>query len=407
MKSFRHYVTRKTAGCAEILLPILMLLLLAYIAGLRLSEVVFPYSYSDEYYYITAGINYVKYGNIDLINWEHPPLAKYLIGLSTIYLGNPHVIVFLVGYLCVIIFFFTVLTLTHNYYRALFSSLLLCSSIPFIKTFNYALLDCFALFFSSLAFYLAILTLNREHAYTYSFVEGILWGLAVASKWTSLYLFLGRIICSLFRPTIKISYKKYFIILFVMSSITYMLAFISDLNKSFSVFLQHNIRMILFMLSHHSITLHTLTKGLTLLFLKTTFWHRLPNVFITLTVVNSTVINQSITITPAPYTLEIDILPTFGAFLLPLVPFALVYGILQFKKLSTPHKYAFILAVSSIFPVLHGSIPWYYIYATYFWCAFFATMFRSKYLIILLIMNILYYALLTSLNLNRLVIFGV
>ena len=47
---------------------------------------------TDSDLYAYAGWNYVNGASPDEINFEHPPLAKYLIGLSAVFFNNPNVI---------------------------------------------------------------------------------------------------------------------------------------------------------------------------------------------------------------------------------------------------------------------------------------------------------------------------
>lgn len=410
-------MSRTRVGHYRVIL-IAVILLVVYAIAVKLSSTVFPHDYLDEEYYIVAGRRYLQGGSISEINWEHPPLAKYIIGASEVCLGDPHIVTFIAGYITLLFFYLTLFRISYDTIKSLLASTILSSEIPFIKIFNYALLDDFSILFSSIAFYLALLQYNANTNTTYNnssnnrrfflaICEGVLWGAAVASKWTSMYLLFGRVFFEILFNLKDRKYMKntrYFGILLMTAVLVYVATFLEELTRSLSTFFLHNLRMVEFMVSHHSISIHTLTKGLTMLFFKTTFWHRYPDVFITLTMSNSSIVNYTIHYARAPDAVEIDILPAFGGLLLPLIPFALVYGILQFRTFSLHIKAIFVVSLTSLIPVFHGSIPWYFVYASYFWGLFITSVIPKKYLFVILTVNIVYYFTIILLGLNKLII---
>ena len=398
----------------SLLAVVFLLLGVTYTTSLLLSSTFLPLAYSDELYYIRAGRSYVYGQPISEINWEHPPLAKYIIGVSAVYLGDPHIVTYIAGYASVLIFYFTLLKISGDKLKSLISTVIITTEIPFVKVFNYALLDDFAILFSSAAFYLAITNAvpmkERIVNTKLLLLEGAFWGAAIASKWSAAYLLIARIIGEIVLHEFKRKdfsrITKRLVLILASTTLIYIVFFFDDISRSFELFITHNLRMLNFMSVRHSITIHTVIHGLSQLFFKATFWHRYPDVYLTLTVINSTIVNQSMRLVEPPFTIELNILPTFGAFLLPLIPYVLIYCLVQFKHLSMLQKYLFIIAIGSLIPVLHGTLPWYYVYASYFWGLLISSLLPRKYLGVLLLINISYYAIMTILGLNNLIIVG-
>jgi len=140
---------------------------------------------SDDELYALAGWLYIHGGNPIDVNFEHPPLAKYLIGLSELLFGNPIAmgIIFSIATLLVLymasrrslrVFPFTVLPI-----------LILGSDRLYLKFTYTSMLDIYAVFFTILTVLLLLASkdnLKRLH------LAYLALGLALSCKWTTAFL---------------------------------------------------------------------------------------------------------------------------------------------------------------------------------------------------------------------------
>lgn len=373
--------------------------------------------YSDEYYYIYAGEKYIKGFLPYEVNPEHPPLAKYLIGISSLIVNNPRFFSYVAGLFTIIFFYMLLLHITSNETLSLFATVLLISEIPFIKVFNYALLEPYLILFSTIAVYIMFkrLVYTKDSA-KLSILEGCFWGLALASKWSIVYTVLGAYLVRLY-VTIRRSLptknlKSGLFVTFVALTLgiisAYLLPFLYEIvGRGFGAFIDHNVLMFVTMRKVHTPSLYSVIRGLTFLFIKTTFWYRFPDVLITVTMVNNTIINFSSREVNLPFTVEVDIMPSFGGFILPLTPFIYVYLLLTWKQQDLINRTLTILGLISFGFIIHGSVPWYYAFPTLMNTLIITRILKPKYLVLLIIANYIYYLSVYILGLNKLIILGI
>ncbi|MHA1617567.1 MAG: ArnT family glycosyltransferase [Candidatus Njordarchaeales archaeon] len=142
----------------------------------------------DEITYVEAGIKYLKYFDFEY-NVEHPPLAKYLIGLSVLALGttefSARLPIAILGTLTCLIVFFLAKEL-YDQYTALLSSILIALSTYHIAHSRVATLDVPLTFFYVLTILLFWKGLKNRW---YLLFSGIALGLAIATKYTGIYLY--------------------------------------------------------------------------------------------------------------------------------------------------------------------------------------------------------------------------
>ncbi len=99
----------------------------------------------DNTLYAFAGTEYLKGINPIEINFEHPPLGKYLIGLSTAFFHNENVIMLVFGVFSLWWLFLITKNLTKNTNLSLFTCLIFSFNSIFKAQLNLSMLDLFQL----------------------------------------------------------------------------------------------------------------------------------------------------------------------------------------------------------------------------------------------------------------------
>jgi len=134
----------------------------------------------DDGLYAFAGYYYlIQRGDPSQVNFENPPLGKYLIGLSILLFGNELVIYFFYGVALLFITFLTAKLLFKDSFWAGLAVVIL-SFDPFFKnSLRFSMLDLpLTLFFlSGLYFYL-----KANGRFRYFFTSSIFFGLSLSSK---------------------------------------------------------------------------------------------------------------------------------------------------------------------------------------------------------------------------------
>ncbi len=96
---------------------------------------------SDWDLYAYAGLLYIHGVDPSSINFEHPPLAKYIIGLSSLFLGNPNMFQILAGIAFLLSFFVLANLFLKNITISLLLVLLLSIEGLFKQQIQFSLLD--------------------------------------------------------------------------------------------------------------------------------------------------------------------------------------------------------------------------------------------------------------------------
>ena len=147
--------------------------------------------YGDAYaYYVPAGIAYVSGSLPDSVNPEHPPLAKYIIGLFAVYMHDARAASLIFGLLTAAIVFLLVKKLTTTIWAPIGSVWLLTFDPVNIGLSIYPMLDIFMIFFAMLSVYLLVSTKKPAQ---YAFV-GVTVGLALACKWSAMFFAIPEVI---------------------------------------------------------------------------------------------------------------------------------------------------------------------------------------------------------------------
>jgi predicted membrane-bound dolichyl-phosphate-mannose-protein mannosyltransferase len=137
----------------------------------------------DEDLYAYAGWHYLTTGKLDRVNIEHPPLGKYLIGLSVLIFNNQNIGQIFWGVLAITLLYF----LSKKYLRSpslnLVVVLLLTQEKLFKEQITHSLLDIILLVF--LLMFLLLLT-NKKQADKKAIPQGIVLGTIASIKYPSI-----------------------------------------------------------------------------------------------------------------------------------------------------------------------------------------------------------------------------
>jgi 4-amino-4-deoxy-L-arabinose transferase-like glycosyltransferase len=137
-------------------------------------------------------------GTLDLYwphpyNYEHPPLAKILIGVSIFIFGDTlsgaRLLGALMGVATVLLLFFIARRLLGCFYMGFLSAFLLAIETLHIGLSRVAMLDIYMLFFE-MAGFASLLLLGDRFKISYP-LSGLMFGAAIASKWLGAYGFLA------------------------------------------------------------------------------------------------------------------------------------------------------------------------------------------------------------------------
>jgi hypothetical protein len=144
------------------------------------------FSLSDADIYALSGWSYIHGSSPNIINPEHPPLAKYFIGLSEIIFTNPSTMSLI----------FSILTITIVYLisREILGDSLFALIPPFMLVFDklfyefslISMLDIYVTFFVALSTFFFIKGLKNPKFFI---LTSIIFGLAMATKWIAIFLF--------------------------------------------------------------------------------------------------------------------------------------------------------------------------------------------------------------------------
>lgn len=181
---------------------------------------------SDSFLYTYVGYKYVQGENPSLLNPEHPPLAKYLIGYSILLFSNEHMIGIMIAILSLVF----IGVISFQLYGSLLGSsfaILLTSLFPLFtdQIINGPQLELYQLFFFLITTLFILLLIKKKNIF-YSAGAGIFFGMLLSTKTLLPFLALFSIwlIVSLWKR-----WKELFLIFFlgaITFSATYYVFFI-------------------------------------------------------------------------------------------------------------------------------------------------------------------------------------
>jgi hypothetical protein len=139
---------------------------------------------SDDKLYTLAGWMYVKGASPNTINFEHPPLAKYMIGFSELAFRNPAIFGLIVSVFTLLAVYLISRKVVTLFPITLIPSLLLSLDKMYIEFSSTSMLDIYATFFAVITMLLLLLN-EKKWARPLLYVA---MGLALSCKWTTAFL---------------------------------------------------------------------------------------------------------------------------------------------------------------------------------------------------------------------------
>jgi len=205
---------------------------------------------NDDDLYAYAGWHYLKTGNLEQINIEHPPLGKYFIGLSILLFHNQNVGQIFWGSLFLILLYLLSLKITHNFSLSLIIILIFSRESLFQEQLVYSFLDLTQGVFL-LIFLLTSLN-NKKLLKINLFIQGLSLGAIASIKYPTIALvaLFTLAIYYLFQKEPKIAQKLTFIVIttIILFLLTYLPFFYQ--NHSIKSFFQLQLQALKIHLFH-------------------------------------------------------------------------------------------------------------------------------------------------------------
>ena len=224
----------------RIIAPAVLVLLAAYVLLFKQS---FVYLLLDENIYINAGVEYIRGTETPAtLNFEHPPLAKYGIGFSQIFLGDGRILgrILAAGTLPLV---YSLFRNRLGHAPVLAGTVLLAFDPIFVLPSVYAMLEPYYLFFGLLS--LTVIRWKRAADF-HTFIPAVFFGLAMASKFTAL-LFLPLLLISM-KPDFKSRILIFATVAFATYFVTYRQVF---LQAGPGAVVDQHVRMLSFFVERH------------------------------------------------------------------------------------------------------------------------------------------------------------
>lgn len=154
----------------------------------------FPNLYFDENHYVPAAKEWLNFA--PTMNLEHPPLGKYIIAMGLALFGDTPLGWRVFSLVAGILSLYLCLALA----RMIFKNQILAFLIALFSLFNFwfyvqsriAMLDIFMIFFLLLGFYfyLKSLSTGEKNKKLFTYLSAAGWGLAVACKWSAVFIYI-------------------------------------------------------------------------------------------------------------------------------------------------------------------------------------------------------------------------
>ncbi len=372
---------------------VLIILLISFLIIYTSNNMAAPI-YGDERIYIEAGMKYINGIPPLYYNYEHPPLAKYLIGLSTI-IGDPHLISIICYILSLLCFYSIILEVNGNSVIALLATLLPMTDTIFINVHRHALLDPIALCLMLWAIYFTLKYIGVQQL-KYGVMASIMWGLSLASKMNTLYVFTPWFIFITYLSLRKNNIKS--CILFILLIIlTYLLTYMQDIiygGVYASVY--HHIKMIKYMMLRHEPTLPLIINGLATLQFKLSIWNYCSPITIVLSkgTIKDIIGLENAKIIGKYIVLRLGAGSPIWYILIPLLVYKTT-RIISSRNSQDMRNYMLTLcAWGALMSLIHGDVDWYYIMPVTLLYIILALNMKIRYLLLCILTALVNYILL-------------
>lgn len=197
----------------------------------------------DDGLYAFAGYYYLfQKGDISSVNFEHPPLGKYLIGLSILFFNNENIINLIYLFLLIIIVYKFGVLILKNHILSLLGVLIIVTDPLILDNTIRSLLDLpFTLFFVSAVYFFLRSRKNIRLLY----ISQFFWALAFATRFFPSFLILYIFLLSVIIISRKQDLKTFLLSSFIIPLI-YLIVHASFFyyHRSFIEFIRHKIWMI-------------------------------------------------------------------------------------------------------------------------------------------------------------------
>jgi predicted membrane-bound dolichyl-phosphate-mannose-protein mannosyltransferase len=308
--------------------------------------------YRDEEVYISCGVAYVtNFTPPVLCNFEHPPFAKYLIGLLSVF-NIARLAYLILGITSGVLLYLLInlISIGNGRLSGLAASILFLLDTIVFNTHRFLLLDPPAIFLALLSIYL----FQRGHKRS----SALIGGLAIASKFSVVPIVAGLWLLILVKEKRIKDSLTYLALAFT----TYLSTFIMDLRLGWDGIIRHHVEMFEYMSWRHGFSPTIATLGFMKLIARVEAW-RYPGEFtIFISTSGSIVKLVNETFTPiGKWYLVLYIgggSPLWYA-LLPSLLYA-TYLVLT-NRGSRGLDLSVLLSWLSLFNVLAGPIDWYYV----------------------------------------------
>ncbi|HID40687.1 MAG TPA: hypothetical protein EYP33_00835 [Pyrodictium sp.] len=330
------------------------------ITMLRLYNLV-PLHSGDEKYYIEAGLRYISGATPISINMEHPPLAKYIIGICT---GTG------ITYVCpslsiagtVAAIAEVILLITGSVYAWLSVLLAVIADPLFVSLASHNLLDTYMLLFEALAILVYARLLRLGVTKRRLVLLGVCMGAALASKMASLYLLAGIVAHMVLSRSLAgdVRTRARFVgIIVLAATLVYTSAYLVDiLRGGLGLLVKHHIEMVEYMGDRHSYTMFVAVNGMLSYMFHIEIWRYIGNITIYITTLDNTTtgissVEYHFYDKPHPF---VKLRPALGNLVLPLT---LVLAAAAPMISDRYRRLVSLLHYASMLMLLHGPIWWY------------------------------------------------
>jgi len=140
--------------------------------------------FSDDKLYALTGWRYINGVTPDTINFEHPPLAKYLIGVSELIFMNQALLSLIISVFTLFLVYMISKKILHVFPFTILPILILSMDKLYIQFSSFSMLDIYATFFTALAI---LLMITNKTKWNFLFLY-ITIGLALSCKWITFFL---------------------------------------------------------------------------------------------------------------------------------------------------------------------------------------------------------------------------
>ncbi len=341
----------------EKILFLLLLLLIATVSCIVLDVLGrVPLYARDEVLYIYVGKKYVEGTPPLRMNAEHPPLAKYFIGLFALY-GFEKLYPYLSTCITIAILYYIATQILGTSSPAAFVTILAFFFDPVtISLARCCMLDDAMLSFVALGTLFALKWL-RERKRIHYVLMGLMFGLALACKLSSLYVVVPVVICVSYLASdrmVRKFLKNVFGCLSI-ASITFLTSFVADLVEGLQALVDHLMFMVSYMSWRHGFSPIIALNGYLTFLTKLEVW-KLVSVG-TVVIANGTIVYSSFEHVGRTV---MEFKPLLGSLSWPLLT---VWVFKDFRsRFTNPSKCVLVAwLLGGLASLIHGNIFWYYL----------------------------------------------